>query len=239
MNIETYTDPQSVAKAAADHAVSTLSTAISIHGSATWVLAGGSTPNIAYKIIADARLADVAWSAVTIVIGDERIGPLDGSDNNWHSIEQILLRYIPQATFLRPLSNLDTEAAAADYAEQLKTLPGAANGLPRFDLLWLGMGEDGHTLSLFPDHESLDPTESLVIPVHNSPKPPADRLSLSLVGLSGTQECVILACGEGKRDAITKVTTGHPLPVGTAASQITASGGNVTWLIDKAATSTL
>lgn len=239
MHIETYTDPTSVAQAAVDHLVSTLSTAINTYGSATWVLAGGSTPNLAYVIIADARLNAIEWSAVTILLGDERISLLDGPDNNWHGIQQILLKHIPQATFLRPRSDLDAESAALEYQQQLAVLPKTTDGYPRFDAVWLGMGEDGHTLSLFPNHASLNPTDALVIPVHDSPKPPSDRISLSLAGLSGTKECVILACGKGKQDAIAEVAAGHPLPVGLAAAHVESHGAAVTWLLDKAATPTL
>ncbi|RYX79199.1 6-phosphogluconolactonase [bacterium] len=239
MNIETYPDPTSVASAAVDHLVTTLSNALHTYDSAVWVLAGGSTPNLAYNMIADTRLNTIEWSAVTIVIGDERIGPLDGPDNNWHGIQQILLQHIPQATFLRPRSDRDAESAAVDYEQQLATLPKTAQGYPRFDVVWLGMGEDGHTLSLFPNHASLNPTDTLVIPVHGSPKPPSDRISLSLAGLSGTNECVVLACGEGKQDAIAEVAVGHPLPVGLAAAHIESKGGAVTWLLDKTATPTL
>lgn len=236
MDIQTSIDPQAVAHVAAEHATRTLSSAIANHGSAVWVLAGGSTPNLAYEIIASSRLGDVAWSAVTIIIGDERIGPLDGPDNNWHTIKQLLLDFIPEATLLRPQSDRDAETAAADYAKQLDTLPKAENGLPRFDLVWLGMGEDGHTLSLFPGHDSLMPTDSLVIPVYNSPKPPSDRISLSLAGLGGTQSCVILACGQGKQSALAKVTQAELLPILQAANVVVANGGKVLWLVDEAAT---
>lgn len=239
MDIDVLADPQTVAMAAADSAIQTLSTAINNNGSAVWVLAGGSTPNLAYDFIASARLDGVAWSAVTILLGDERIGPLDGPDNNWHVIENLLLQYIPEATLLRPRADLDTEAAAIDYEKQLAALPKTSNGHPRFDLLWLGMGEDGHTLSLFPGDENNNDTQSLVVAIHNSPKPPADRVSLSLTGLSGTQECVILACGEAKRDALTKATTGQQLPIAMAASRVELSGGTVTWLVDVAAAPTL
>lgn len=239
MHIKTYTDPASVATAAVDHLVTTVSTAIHTYGSAVWVLAGGSTPNLAYAMIADTRLDAIEWSAVTIILGDERIGSLDGADNNWHGIQQILLQHIPQATFLRPHSDRDAESAAVDYQQQLATLSKTPQGYPRLDVVWLGMGEDGHTLSLFPDHASLHPTDALVIPVHDSPKPPSDRISLSLAGLSGTKECVILACGEGKQDAIAKVSAGHSLPVGLATSHVESNGGAVTWLLDKAATPTV
>lgn len=239
MHIETYASPTSVAQAAVDHLVSTLSSAITMHGSATWVLAGGSTPNLAYAMIADTRLDAIEWSAVTIILGDERIGSLDGADNNWHGIQQILLQHIPQATFLRPHSDRDAESAAVDYEQQLATLPKTPLAYPRLDVVWLGMGEDGHTLSLFPDHASLHPTDALVIPVHDSPKPPSDRISLSLAGLSGAKECVILACGEGKQDAINEVSAGHSLPVSLAASHVESNGGTVTWLLDEAATPTL
>jgi 6-phosphogluconolactonase len=232
---QVFETKQQLAQAAAVATVELLQSAIAQHGSATWVLAGGTTPAAAYTIIANQYLGDVDWSKVTFVIGDERIGPLDGPDNNWHVVDQLLLQHIPQAAFLRPKSDLTAEQAADDYIDQLLTLPNTLHGQPRLDVAWLGMGDDGHTLSLFPGHADFQPTDRLVIPVHHSPKPPADRISLTLHTLHSAGTTLILASGAEKAAAIASAQQpDSTLPIAQAA-RIT----NAKWFIDTDAASTL
>lgn len=222
MTIQTYDSDAAVAEAAAQQTIDILHTAIVTYGSAVWVLAGGTTPNIAYEIIADSYLDRIDWEKVTVLIGDERIGPLDGPDNNWQSIETLFLQHIPEATFLRPKSDLSAEAAAADYEQRLLAID-------HFDVAWLGMGSDGHTLSLFPDHPDFQPADPrLVAPVHNSPKPPSDRISLTLHALTKSHATLILATGETKHDAFHAAQApDSTLPIAQAARTT-----NATWLTD-------
>ena len=237
-NVQISKTKEDLAQVAAELAIITLHQAIQTQGSAIWVLAGGTIPEIAYRIIAEKHLDAIDWSKVAFVMGDERIVPLDSPDNNWLVAEQTLLRFVPDATFLRPQSDLSAEAAADDYSEQLARLPQTPAGLPRFDLVWLGVGEDGHTLSLFPGHPGLEQADRLVIPIHNSPKPPADRISLTLKALECTHHCYIIAAGAGKADVV-KQHDNALLPVVRAEQIIEAAGGIVTWLIDEEAASKL
>jgi 6-phosphogluconolactonase len=228
-NVMIFSNKQDVAEAAAGDTIITLSKAIAQHGNVTWVLAGGTTPEAAYRIIAAKYLAAIDWSHVTIVIGDERIAPFDSTDLNWHVAQEALLQYLPQATFLRPASEESAENGAGEYAKKLATLPKTDDGLPRFDLVWLGMGEDGHTLSLFPNHPDFKPTDQLVIPVRNSPKPPADRISLTLTALRGARHTIIMATGPGKAEILKDaMQPTSDLPVAQAA-RIT----NAMWYFDE------
>ncbi|MDB5183548.1 MAG: 6-phosphogluconolactonase, 6-phosphogluconolactonase [Candidatus Saccharibacteria bacterium] len=229
-DIQVFDDKTQLAQAAAKQTVKILNAAIDEYARATWVLAGGSTPLLAYKIIATNYAEAVDWKSVTVVIGDERIGSLDSSDNNWQSIDEIIGE-LPTIK-VRPMSDLSAEEAAEDYSDQLADLPTVDNGLPRFDLIWLGVGQDGHTLSLFPEHGSLSPSNNLVIPVHDSPKPPQDRISLSLRALQGVQNALILASGTDKKNAITSAQKGVSLPIELAVSIVETHQGNVTWLLD-------
>ncbi len=231
--IQKLADKDQLAKAAADAAVNTLRRSIDEFGSATWVLAGGSTPLAAYQIIAASHAGSLDWSKVTLLLGDERIGPLDGPDNNWHSINAILAN-IP-AQKLRPAADTTAEDAATAYAHTLASLAKNENGLPRFDLLWLGVGEDGHTLSLFPDHASLFPSSDLVIPIHDSPKPPRDRISLSLRSLQGARTVSVLASGADKKAAVQGALAGNSSPISLATNIISTHGGAVAWFVDSAA----
>lgn len=234
MQLQHFTDTQALTEFAATHAVRMLNEAISTHGQATWVLAGGSTPVAAYRLLAEQYLDAVDWSRVTFLIGDERIAALDSPDSNWHAAEQALLRHIPQANLLRPISDQTAESGAGEYAAQLAQLP-QVSGLPRFDLVWLGMGEDGHTLSLFPNHPGSHGSNELVIPVHDSPKPPADRISLTLHALGGAQSTVILVVGSGKAAAVKNAQS----PSGELPIALAARRTNALWLVDHDASAML
>lgn len=118
-----FEDKQALAGEAAKRAVDILQQAILQYGSATWVLAGGTTPELAYKVIATTYLDSLDWSKVLFVMGDERIAPLSSPDNNWHAVDTALLRHIPGATFLRPKSDQSTKVARDDYIMQLESLP--------------------------------------------------------------------------------------------------------------------
>jgi 6-phosphogluconolactonase len=154
--------------------------------------------------------------------------------------DELLLHHldIPRNQLLRPHSDAPAEEAASAYISALQALPRNSSGQPRFDVAWLGVGEDGHTLSLFPGRLPEMQSEALVIPVHNSPKPPPNRISLTLKAIRGTVSGFIMASGSGKASVVADATTGESdLPVARAAAAIEHSGGRVHWLLDKAAAS--
>ncbi len=232
-----FPDVAGVVQAAAEIVIEDLAAAIDIYGNATWVIAGGSTPVAAYKLLAAGAIDALDWSKVTIVIGDERCVPFDSPESNWTQAQVALLdRLALPDRVARPRTDLSADQAAESYEQYLQQLPKTDDGLPRFDHVWLGVGEDGHTLSLFPDHpSSTTETDSLVIAVHNSPKPPPDRISLTLKALQHTPHCVIMATGAGKAAAIAQALAGdESLPVAQAAAAVSRAGGAVTWLLDSA-----
>lgn len=227
---------QDVAHAAAQLLVADLADAVERYGTATWVAAGGGTAGLASEALA--RSADaVAWERVRILMGDERCVAPDHPESNWHQLQQQLLSRIaiPQDNLLRPPAELGAELAAERYEATLRDLQPGGNGGPRLDHVWLGVGEDGHTLSLFPRNPALD-AEGLVVPVHDSPKPPPDRISLSFAALGGARTCVILTSGAGKREALARALSGDlSLPVARAAQLVEEAGGRAIWLVDEAA----
>lgn len=235
--IQTLTTPADVANAAVLDAIATLNIAIMERGQATWVLAGGSSPMAAYRQLV-AEFADaVDWSKVTVLIGDERAVPMDDPDSNWGLISAVLFSSGPMASMiqLRPEAELPAEEAAERYEAVLRSLPVDKEGIPQFDLVWLGVGEDGHTLSLFPGHPDFTPTDRLVIPIHNSPKPPSTRITLTLRALEATSRAIIFAVGAGKKAALAEAFEYGQLPIARVASHIEQHGGYVTWLFDQAA----
>lgn len=234
--IQVVGDVQAIASAAAESAVKNLKGAIATYGEAVWVLAGGTVPPIAAALIASEYADELDWSKVTFVIGDERCVPLDDPDSSWRAYDENFFSRLPAidpSRLLRPHTDRPAEEAAELYEATLMSLTKNSAGHPRFDQVWLGMGDDGHTLSLFPEHESSKRDGRLVIPVHNSPKPPADRISLTLDALAGTKACTVIVAGKGKAEAVKRALGGDTsLPIAQAVAAIETTGGEVTWLLD-------
>jgi len=228
-------DVQTVAELAAAEAWRVLTNVLAEHGEAVWVLAGGTAPTAAYQVLAQKYMSRVDWSRVYVLIGDERCVPAESPDSNWGQITKLLLDPlgIPAKNRLAPPIELASpELAAQKYAETLSLLPKAPNGAPRLDLVWLGVGEDGHTMSLFPGRPEANSHE-LVVAVHESPKPPADRITLTLAALGGVQVCSVLATGAGKATAIGRALQEDlTVPAARVAKRITETGGKVTWMLD-------
>jgi 6-phosphogluconolactonase len=237
--VQVVEGPEELAEAAARAAMADLEAAVEAHGSATWVLTGGGTPTAAYRRLAASDLrAGVEWDRVRVAMGDERCVPVDHPDSNWGQAAAALLDHVPVPDhhLLRPPGELGAEAAADAYQAALTALPAAGDGTPRLEVVWLGVGEDGHCLSLFPGRPELEVTDRLVVPVHDSPKPPPDRLSLTLAALAGTERLLVLAAGEAKAGPVARARAGDDrLPLTRAVAAVRAAGGSVTWLLDRAA----
>jgi 6-phosphogluconolactonase len=237
--VQVLDGPAELAEAAARAAIADLEAAVEAHGSATWVLAGGGTPAAAYRRLAAHDLrTGVEWDRVRVAMGDERCVPVDHPDSNWGQAAAALLDHVPVPghQLLRPQGELGAEAAADAYQAALAALPTAAAGAPRLELVWLGVGEDGHCLSLFPGRPELEAADRLVVAVHDAPKPPPDRVSLTLAALAGTERLVVLAAGQAKAGPVARARAGDDrLPVTRAVQAVRAAGGSVTWLLDRAA----
>jgi 6-phosphogluconolactonase len=237
--VQVVEGPDELAEAAARAAVAELEAAVEAHGSATWVLAGGATPTAAYRRLAAHDLrGGVEWDRVRVAMGDERCVPVHHPDSNWGQAAAALLDHVPVPDhhLLRPPVELGAEAAADAYQAALAALPAAAGGTPRLEVVWLGLGEDGHCLSLFPGHPEVEVTDRLVVPVHASPRPPPDRVSLTLAALAGTERLLVLAAGPAKAVPVARARAGDDrLPLTRAVETVRAAGGGVTWLLDQAA----
>lgn len=194
MNPQVQTFP--TAQAASEALAALLTERLSAGGRA--VLGGGNTPLAAYTLWGK---SDILWNRVQLVASDERCLPPDDSERNDNAIPGAIgpRRY----TYHRFLAERGAEAAA----EAMEPVVG---GLVPFDVVALGLGEDGHTASLFPGRDLA--FDTLVIPVHNSPKPPPDRISLTPKALSQTQLMVYLVTGEGKREALQRFLNGADIP---------------------------
>jgi 6-phosphogluconolactonase len=231
--IRNYKTADDVATAAAENAIEILQLAIEAKGTASWVLAGGSSPMLAYKQIVTHFSDALDWSKVVVLIGDERMVSLTDKNSNYGSIMS-LFDNNPELSKVRritPDTSGSVVAAAQDYISKI-----AAENFDEFDLVWLGVGEDGHTLSLFPENAGfLEPADAWVIPVYDSPKPPSERISLSLLALEHVDELVIFAIGASKREALKQARSKRQLPISVASDVVESNGGEVRWLYDEAA----
>ena len=168
-------------------------------------IAGGSVAEACIPLIAR---AEIPWPQVHVIWADERAVPVASADSNAGAAMR-LWAGTPLAigASIHPMhaDASDLDAAAADHAREIIELFGEA---PVIDLALLGVGDDGHIASLFPEHGSLDRTDRLVIAEPNSPKPPPRRLSLSLPFLAGAREIIVAAFGGTKEQAVVAAATG-------------------------------
>lgn len=171
-------------------------------------LAGGTTPERCHELLAE--LVD-DWSRVHVWLSDERAVPPDDPDANFAMVRRSLLDRIdiPPANVHRVLGELGADAAADAYERELREqVVGGPDGLPLLDVVMCGMGPDGHTCSLFPGRPEAEVDDRLVVPVHDAPKPPPDRVSFTLPLLHAATRLLLLVSGEAKRAALDRVRAG-------------------------------
>ncbi len=216
-----FPDALTVAQEACEMIKKVANLAIEAKGVFRIVLAGGKTPERIYKMLAK---ESYDWSQWEFYLGDERCLPVSSPERNSRMALDTLLNDIDVAAeniYFIP-AELGAEEAAKEYAETIKSK------MP-FDMVLLGMGEDGHTASLFPGHKH--DQDELTHAVHNSPKPPSDRVSMSAKALSNNHNLLVLVTGENKQSAVKQWQEGLELPVSTITTL-----ANRTVLLDQAAT---
>ena len=220
MKTELLHSATAVAERASKLILAAAKEAIDRRGAFTLVLAGGSTPAACYQLLA---ASEADWHRWHIYFGDERcLDPKDPERNSAMAAMSLTSKVPIPARQVHPIpAERGPEAAAHDYESTIRP------ALP-FDLVLLGMGEDGHTASLFPGHRH--PANALVLPVHGAPKPPPERVSLGPAALTSCRQLLILVTGAGKRPAVQQWRAGEDLPI----SQV-ASDGRTILLIDEEA----
>lgn len=203
-----YPDPQALHQRAADAIVRVAAEAIARHGRFTIVLAGGNTPREVYRRLGQAT-SD--WSRWHIYLGDERCVPVGHGDRNDVMARVVWLDRVPV-----PQSQIYPMPAEHGPDEGARRYSATVAPIAEFDLTLLGIGADGHTASLFPDHpgaRSPDP----VVGVRRSPKPPPERVSLGVERLSRSAAVYFLVAGAAKRGAIRLWANGGSIPAATIA----------------------
>jgi 6-phosphogluconolactonase len=198
---------------------------------------GGSTPKLLFELLANPGFQGrIRWSNLQLFQVDERCVPPDDPQSNYRMIRRSLLEAVPlpEINFHRMKAELpDRDAAARAYSDDLERVLHPAPGeFPRFDLIFLGMGPDGHTASLFPGSAGLDEREKWVIP-NFAPSLKSNRLTLTFPVLNAAEHVIFLVAGEDKAEILRQVLEG---PAGKFPSQHVAPvNGRLSWFLDRSA----
>jgi 6-phosphogluconolactonase len=238
--IEIVADASALYEAAADRFVQLANTAIHDRGRFSVALSGGSTPRSMYARIAmdAAHVGAVAWPHVHFFWGDERVVPPDHADSNFRMASEAMLDHLPlEAGQIHRMRGEDPDPAraAAAYEQELREFfQLTPEARPRFDLVLLGLGPDGHTASLFPGTAALAERTRLVTANH-VPRLGVDRITLTAPAINAAANILFLAEGAGKADTLKDVLEGPRDPDRLPSQLIQPDNGTLTWMIDAAA----
>ena len=234
-------DPGSLARTVAEELVARLAGAQATHGNASVVLTGGGVGIAVLEQVA-ALSSGVDWTAVDVWWGDERFVPADSDDRNEKAARRALLDVVgvPAArVHAMPPSDGDfaePEDAAAWYAGELAAAAAPGRDLPRFDVLLLGIGPEGHTASIFPESPAAH-DDRPVFAVRDCPKPPPTRVSLGFTAINTADEVWLVVAGEEKAPAVARAVAG------ASPGELPAGGVHgvrgTRWLLDAAAATQL
>lgn len=232
-------DIEDLARKAAEEWVRCAAGAIERSGRFSVALSGGNTPRALYtKLAGEAFRSRIAWNRMHFFWGDERAVPADHPDSNYRMAYEALLSRVPvpAANIHRIETERGPEVAAAAYATILRDFFALPRGVfPHFDLILLGLGEEGHTASLFPGSAALDERERLVIAVYVE-KLKTDRITFTPPVLNSAAEVAFLVSGKSKTEVVKQaLRDGADLP----AARVAPADGRLLWFLDKEAAALL
>ncbi len=237
--VRRYADANQLAHAGAELFVTLSKPAIAEQGRFIVALSGGSTPKALYQLLArEPYASQIEWAHVHIFWGDERCVPPDHPDSNYRMTREALLQYVPLLTEnIHSLhGDIDPAQASAEYEQQLRMFFG--NGLPVFDLILLGMGDDGHTASLFPGTAAIHEQNRWVIG-HYIEKLESWRLTLTPPVINAAENIAFLVAGKSKAERLREVLKGPFLPDVLPSQMIKPTNGYLFWMVDEEAATLL
>jgi len=218
--------PTELAEAAASWTAEHITGAVSARRACYLALAGGETPRGCYERLAQAPYGEsLPWASVFVYWSDERQVPLDDPASNYAMAKAALLDHVP-------IPPEQVFPLVGDPTPALRRVPADASGRPRFDVIHLGLGDDGHTASLFPGSPALHEAQALVAVVHDAPKPPPERLTLTLPVINAARAVLFMVKGASKRDALARVRRRDPA---VPASHVLPVDGELRFIVDRAA----
>jgi len=243
-DVSIASDTGALARAAAEIFTAAAAGAIRARGTFRVALAGGRTPSAVYALLGqdEATRSRVDWTRVQVFWGDERHVPPNHLDSNFRMAHDAMLRHVPVDpghVWRIKAEHADADRAAREYERDLRLAFGAGAGeTPRFDLVLLGMGPDGHTASLFPETDALYERRRLVVS-NRVERLRTDRITLTVPVLNRAAEIVFLVQGGDKAAALRAVLEGPFDPDRLPAQLIHPSRGRLRWLVDPAAAALL
>ena len=238
--VRVFDDAEAVARAAAETFARLSSEAVEERGVFSVALSGGTTPRRVYELLASDEYSDrVPWAGVHVFFGDERAVPADDAESNYRMASEALLSRVavPEENVHRIEGQGDAAANASDYESVMRDFFGDADR-PRFDLVFLGMGDDGHTASLFPQTSALAETRAWVA-ANWVEKLGAWRITLTAPAVNEARRVVFLVTGAGKAERLREVLNGEPDPSRLPSQMIRPRDGALEWYVDRAAASKL
>lgn len=244
--VEIFPDIVHLARAASRRILMAAEQSITRQGFFTLVLSGGSTPEPVYAMLAQAR-PTFDWGKVHIFWGDERCLPPDHPESNYRMARETLLLHapIPETNIHRIRGEKPPRLAALDYEDELRRFsqqyggvikPEAGAMFPVFNMVLLGMGEDGHIASIFPGSPALEERQHWVVAIeHNRPPPPlVPRVTMTLPLINAAREIVLLVAGEKKAERVCELLS-RKADNAVPAARLQPISGRFTWMLDAAA----
>jgi 6-phosphogluconolactonase len=235
-NLQIFADASEVARAAALHFIEIAQESINARGRFSVALAGGSTPKRIYELLASDELnARLDWSKVYIFFGDERCVPPDDAESNYRMANEALLARValPEQNIHRMRGEGDAVANARLYEDELRAFFDGEDW-PHFDLVMLGMGDDGHTASLFPDTRALD-VHTAWVTANWVEKFDTFRVTLTAAAINHARNVLFIVTGAGKAARLEEVLHGAREPHRLPSQLIQPQAGALRWFLDEAA----
>ncbi len=234
-NIHVYPNKEKLVTATAERVANCIEQAIEKNGLCNVALSGGNTPGGVFSLLASTPYRDrVDWSRLHVFWGDERMVPPEHQDSNFRMVQETLLDHIkiPDDNIHRIRGEIAPEEATAEYTELLhdhfKESP------PCFDLILLGLGEDGHTASLFPETDAVDECEKHTVAVF-VPKLSAWRVTLTLPVLNAAREVLFLVSGRSKSEMVQRIMSIKQPVKELPATMVDPQNGELHWMLDSEA----
>jgi 6-phosphogluconolactonase len=234
--IHIFNDLEELSRAAANLFIEQAAQSIRERNRFLVALNGGSTPTRLFELLATDYHENVDWSKVHVFWGDERCVPPDDAGSSYGQARDILLSHalIPDSNIHRIKGELGPDEASKDYSLTLREFASPPLEWPRFDLVYLGMGEDGHTASLFPGSPA-DISESTMPVTAYYQDRPANRVTLTPIIFNSARMIVFMATGEKKANTLAEVLSDRYNPERYPAQRIDPSDGRLIWLVNEAA----
>lgn len=235
-DVRVFDDIDAISRAAASKLVESI--AGSPHSTFSIALSGGSTPERLYRLLGDEHAGDIPWRRVHLFWGDERFVPPDDPASNYGMVRRALLDTIeiPREN-IHPINTRTPDAAtsAARYEAELYEHFGGM--LPRFDMNILGMGDDGHTASLFPDGDYHESDDERIVAITRSPIAPHSRITLTMPVLQNARTTIFLVAGQKKHPVLETILNDpeRASRLYPAAMVEPVRDGEVIWMVDRSA----